>query len=137
MNFIFAEPPEPCVIRAKVAHGINDEKMLFTVLADILKFPDYFGMNWDALWECIRDLSWLPAGHVNLIHHDMPFIGDKEKMSLYLSLLNDAVKLWETGGSNLIYLYPLTEKDNVDNLIIHRKLFVSFPIEYKKLIDDL
>jgi hypothetical protein len=34
------------------------------LLADLgkaLRFPDYYGDNWDALDECLRDLEWLPA----------------------------------------------------------------------------
>ncbi|WP_406396075.1 barstar family protein [Streptomyces sp. NBC_00887] len=29
--------------------------------------PDYFGWNWDALSDCLRDLNWLPADHYVLI----------------------------------------------------------------------
>lgn len=31
----------------------------FNLLKDELAFPDYFGNNWDAADECIRDLCWL------------------------------------------------------------------------------
>ena len=31
-------------------------------IAEALEFPDWFGRNWDAFFDCLTDLSWLPAG---------------------------------------------------------------------------
>ncbi len=38
-------------VRAKLA--------LLDALAKALRFPDHFGKNWDALNDCLTDLSWL------------------------------------------------------------------------------
>lgn len=40
---------------------VASEAELLDELARVFRFPDYFGGNWDAADECLRDLSWLPA----------------------------------------------------------------------------
>ena len=39
----------------------RSKKELLGALAGALRFPSYFGCNWDAADECLRDLEWLPA----------------------------------------------------------------------------
>src|SRR5262245_59514209 len=38
---------------------VRGKKGFLARLAKALHFPSYFGMNWDALTDCMRDLSWL------------------------------------------------------------------------------
>lgn len=45
-------------------------------LADALEFPEYFGRNWDAVEDCIRDLSWKPAPGYLLIYNDGQVLGE-------------------------------------------------------------
>ena len=41
---------------------VPDKAALLKRLARELRFPDYFGGNWDALKDCLTDLpDWLPA----------------------------------------------------------------------------
>ena len=37
--------------------GIADRTGLFAALASALSLPDYFGANWDALLDCLRDFD--------------------------------------------------------------------------------
>jgi len=47
------------------AHGKVE---LLAAFAAALDFPAYFGRNWDALHDCLTDLSWRPArGYVLLL----------------------------------------------------------------------
>lgn len=40
---------------------ILDKSSFLKTVAAALKFPSYFGMNWDALNDCLTDLSWKKA----------------------------------------------------------------------------
>jgi len=46
---------------------IRTKAEFMTAVADALSFPDWFGHNLDALADCLRDLSWLPAGEHVLV----------------------------------------------------------------------
>ena len=111
-RFETSDLPESPSLVAVLPAGITTKEELLRELAKELRFPDYFGENWDALWECIRDLSWLPSGPVILEHSDVPLANDVESLKTYLSILNDTVqKKWPPPGRDL------------------RDLIVSFPSE--------
>ena len=47
--------------------GVRTKSELLASLSAALQFPPHFGMNWDALNDCLTDLSWRPAtGYVLL-----------------------------------------------------------------------
>ena len=48
--------------------AVHSKQDLMEALSGALELPDYFGGNWDALEEVLRDLGWLEAkGHVVLV----------------------------------------------------------------------
>ncbi|MFD4104937.1 barstar family protein [Streptomyces sp. NPDC058650] len=47
--------------------GMPDEMSTFQQFWELLKFPDYFGWNWNAFHDCLRDLQWLSSDHHVLI----------------------------------------------------------------------
>lgn len=65
-------------------------------IAAALQFPDWFGGNWDALADCLNDLSWLPApGYVLLLDHADGWRGeDPEGFGVLLEIANDAGARW-------------------------------------------
>ena len=68
---------------------------LFHILDLRLNLPDYFGWNWDALEECLRDLSWIEVPHeIVLFHQGLPFPKGSDERSIYLAILKDAVATW-------------------------------------------
>jgi hypothetical protein len=127
--FIFTDQVDvKAVHRAELPPCIKSEDALLEALFVALRFPDYFGGNWNALDECITDLSWLPPGDVVLIHKDLPLADNHASLSVYLSVLRNAAKNWDTKGSNLIYASPEKwDATGEREFLVKRKFSVTFP----------
>lgn len=81
------------------AKARGKEKLL-GVLAAKLSFPGYFGHNWDALEECLRDLSWLAdRPRVVIVHEALPFSPAGEALATYQAILADAVAVHRGRGT--------------------------------------
>jgi hypothetical protein len=68
--------------------------------AEVMDFPAYFGKNWDAFDECIRDLSWVSAQKYILIY-DRPDIFAKaqpDQWQIAQDLLQSASQYWQESG---------------------------------------
>jgi RNAse (barnase) inhibitor barstar len=46
---------------------IRSKSEFYDAVAAAMSFPGWFGRNLDALYDCLRDLSWLPAGEHVLV----------------------------------------------------------------------
>ena len=49
------------VCRSVDGAQLKDEGELLGAIALAFDFPGYFGGNWDALLDCLSDMSWAPA----------------------------------------------------------------------------
>lgn len=71
----------------RIPRGLRSKEKLLGVYAERLEFPDYFGWNWDAFEELLRDLSWLPQDQaVAVVHEDLPFSEGPNRQT-YLEIL--------------------------------------------------
>lgn len=73
--------------------GAQDKEAMLARLAQALAFPEWFGGNWDALEDCLGDLSWRPgAGHVLVIEgqEDVP----QDDLGVLLDVLQAAAAFW-------------------------------------------
>ncbi len=73
-----------------------DKASLLECFARALRFPDWFGHNWDAFDDCLRDLSWLPAqGYVLILEH-APDARARcgEDCAIALDILAEAAAIW-------------------------------------------
>ena len=135
--FVFDETLDlPAAIVAEIPAGISSKRELLSALSRALQFPSYFGYNWDALDECLSDLSWLPGGDVLVIHKDLPLAMDSEACSIYLSILRDAAQRWERQGSNLIFASWNDQETNSPSQLAHRHLSFSFPTTLRAVVES-
>jgi len=78
---------------------LTDKQAMLQALAPALAFPDYFGFNWDALEECLTDLSWHVGGVVLLIDDAAtPETRAPEDWGVLLDILADAARYWQDQG---------------------------------------
>ena len=83
---------ELLVARVSLA-GASAKDALMARVAAALKFPQWFGGNWDALEDCLTDLSWSSAaGHVLLIEGAGEMSGDER--GIFIDILASAAAWW-------------------------------------------
>jgi RNAse (barnase) inhibitor barstar len=83
--------------------GCYDRAGLLARVADALEFPDSFGSNWEALFDCLVDLSWLPApGHILVLLNTAELRRDApEAFDTALSIIREAATLRQKHGGSL------------------------------------
>ncbi len=96
---------------------LRRKRDLLRALANELKFPSYFGENWDALEECLSDLSdlsWLdgPPGVV-LVHKYLP-LTDEQQRKVYLDILRHAQA---NSPRPLRVIFPRSERAEVERAL--------------------
>jgi hypothetical protein len=94
----------------EIPSGLCTKQEILGWYAKIL-MPEYFGMNWDAFDECIRDLEWVEQPRVILYHSDMPLQASPSDQRIYLEVLDRAVAHWraDAGHDLLVVFHPECE----------------------------
>ncbi|MEV7009713.1 barstar family protein [Streptosporangium sp. NPDC051022] len=79
-----------------------------SAIAAALSFPDYFGHNLDALYDCLTDLAWLPAGEHVLVWSRSGILRttDRAAYEAIRTVLTDAVADDTAGEAFLSVLLP-------------------------------
>ncbi len=116
-------PRDADEVVARISAGLNSRQDLFSQLADQLAFPDYFGRNWDALYDLLRDFSWLREHTIRIVHADCPELESERQRRMYLDVLKDAVLDWKPGEEHTLRVtFPLHAQGVVTALLSERPI---------------
>jgi RNAse (barnase) inhibitor barstar len=77
--------------------AVRDKDGLMKTLAEALGFPDWFGANWDALEDCLSDLSWREAPGWVLVFRDSDAL-PRDDLGVLLEVLRSAAQFWAGRG---------------------------------------
>ncbi len=88
---------------------MTDKTQLMQEFAAVLNFPEYFGGNWDALHDCLKDVSWLDEDAT----HCVLLIDRWEKCTspTLIETLQDAVFGWKEAADAVYVLLRTTNPD--------------------------
>jgi RNAse (barnase) inhibitor barstar len=91
--------------------GIKNKETFLKISGEALGFPDYYGKNWDAFEECIRDFGWCRAeGYLVLYDHFEAFARNAPgEFKIALAIFRSAIKYWKE--TNKISMYLLLKDD--------------------------
>lgn len=99
-----------------IVQDTSDKVALLENLKREIGFPDYFGKNWDALDEVLRDLNWLDDKNISIYHKQLPNL-TKDDLQTYMNILSTAVDFWnKTGERKLEIYFPVSDTDRIDKL---------------------
>lgn len=100
-----------------VGPGILGADKLLDEVAKSLNFPAYFGENWNALFDCLKDFNWIKEKRICLIHKEIPSI-EIEDLKIYLEILRDAADDWKEGEEHEFFvLFPASSEGRVRSLL--------------------
>jgi len=82
-------------------------------LGRALRFPEWFGQNWDALSDCLLDMGWQPAvGYVTVLEHcDGLRERATEDFNTLLDIFQTAADDWREQGVPFWCLVELSSDD--------------------------
>jgi hypothetical protein len=105
-----ARPDERLIV---IPARLETKAELLNLLAHAFLLPAYFGHNWDALEECLVDLSRQKDGKMLLIHHDIPLGNTPADRRIYLQILFRAAH----GSKRLLIFFPESSRREIMDIV--------------------
>jgi len=103
------------------------DQHLFDEVAAALQFPHYFGENWNALAECICDLSWLPAERYLLVLRDADVVLSvaPDIFGLFVRTVHDTSREWARPGGTV---RPWAPEARAFHTVLHSSVGAALPL---------
>jgi hypothetical protein len=80
--------------------GVRTKEGFLLAVSHALGFPEWFGHNWDALEDCLTDMSWQPAeGYLVILSRAEDFrVAQEEEFAMALRIFDAAADFWREEG---------------------------------------
>ena len=87
------------VIYVDIGHA-HDKKGFLADASRAMRFPDWFGGNWDAFADCLKDLSWLQAkGWMVILEKSKHFCGGHgNEFKEAMDIMAETAAYWRNQG---------------------------------------
>jgi RNAse (barnase) inhibitor barstar len=88
---------------------VRDKNAFLNAVAKVLQFPDYFGHNWDAFYDCLLDLQHGTGAGTLLVLRDASGFakGEPEEFAAAAAALEDAADYWKSKNKVLLTIVEL------------------------------
>jgi len=86
-------------VRIDIGHA-HDKADFLDHIARSMEFPQWFGRNWDALADCLKDLSWLPGkGWIVVLEKSKHFgAGHRHEFDEAMAFMAEIADYWRAQG---------------------------------------
>lgn len=97
--------------------GVHDKDTFFHALGKGLRFPDYFGNNWDAAYDCLTDMQWHDCLGMVILYEDSQTLeqSSPEEWKNAVALFKDAARYW--GDQETVFIILLRRRDRTEGRI--------------------
>jgi RNAse (barnase) inhibitor barstar len=89
----------------------RDKPAFLRASAEALHFPEYFGHNWDAFYDCVAELAAQSGRGKLIVFEDLSGFArtEPEEFATAVDALRDAVEFWAEQSKRLIVLIELDQ----------------------------
>ncbi len=117
--FVFVAEPSSMICKSDlvvtISESLSSKESLLNEFARQAFFPEYFGINWDAFDECLRDLSWIDQRRLVIVHHGLPLSNAEKELKTYLEVLRDVSLDWKPEESHeIVIVFPAALRHRVE-----------------------